>query len=146
MVNDDNAGAGRPPAAEVGMKRTGGFTLLELLLVMVIISILAGMVVISVSGRGQQAKEVRCRADLSVYQRAIEAYALEHNDEYPKTLDELAVENEKGIKYVEQVKKDGFGRAYVYRYPGKSRKYDLYSRGKDGQDGTEDDLSVWDED
>jgi len=33
----------------------------------------------------------------------------------------------------------------VFRYRGKKNKYDLYSRGKDGMDGTEDDISVWDE-
>lgn len=127
------------------MRQNGGFTLIELLLVMVIIGLLAGMVTIAVSGRFTQAAELRCKADLSVYQRAIEAYALEHQDNYPKTLAELAVADAKGIKYIEQIKPDGFGESYVFRYPGKKHKYDLYSRGKDKMDGTEDDISVWDE-
>ena len=127
------------------MRSNGGFTLIELLLVMVIIGLLAGMVTFAVAGHGTEARIIRAKADLSVYQRAIEAYALQHQDNYPKTLAELAVANEYGKRYIEQVKPDGWGRPYVYRCPGKKNKYDLYSRGKDGQDGTEDDISVWDE-
>ncbi|MCL4218950.1 MAG: type II secretion system GspH family protein, partial [Candidatus Hydrogenedentes bacterium] len=72
------------------MNRNGGFTLVELLLVMVIIGILAGAVVISVSGRSTEARIARAKQDLSTFQRAVETYALEHNDKYPKSLSELA--------------------------------------------------------
>lgn len=126
------------------MRNNSGFTLLELILVMVIISILAGTVVVAVSGRGTQAREIRAKSDLRVYQTAIEAYALEHNDQYPKTLNQLATPNRKGIQYVMEIKNDGWGRPYVYNYPGKKNKYDLYSLGADGQAGTADDISVWD--
>ncbi|MCP4645284.1 MAG: prepilin-type N-terminal cleavage/methylation domain-containing protein [bacterium] len=125
------------------MRANGGFTLLELILVMVIIGILAGMVTFAVAGRGTEARELRAKADLSIYQKAIEAYALEHNDQYPKQLSDLV---SKDKSYVIQIKKDGWANPYVYRYPGKKNKYDLYSRGADAQDGTEDDISVWDED
>jgi general secretion pathway protein G len=126
------------------MRNNSGFTLLELILVMVIISILAGTVVVAVSGRGTQAREIRAKSDLRVYQTAIEAYALEHNDQYPKTLSQLATPNKKGIQYVMEIKNDGWGRPYVYNFPGKKNKYDLYSLGADGQTGTADDISVWD--
>ena len=49
------------------MKANEGFSLLELILVMVIMGILAGMVAFAVAGRGNQAREVRAKADLSVY-------------------------------------------------------------------------------
>ena len=123
-----------------------GFSLLELILVMVIMGILAGMVAFAVGGRGNQAREVRARADLSVFQTGIEAYALEHDDKYPKSLSDLAVADSKGRKYVEQIKNDGWQRPYVYSYPGKKNKYDLYSLGADGLAGTGDDISVWDND
>ncbi|MCL4692978.1 MAG: type II secretion system protein GspG [Candidatus Hydrogenedentes bacterium] len=123
------------------MKASGGFTLLELILVMVIIGILAGMVTISVAGRGTEARITLARADLAVYQRAVEAYALEHNDQYPKSLDVL-VGGEK--EYVIKLEKDPWGNPYVFAYPGKKNKYDLYSRGQDAQSGTADDISVWD--
>ena len=128
------------------MKANDGFSLLELILVMVIMSILAGMVAIAVAGRGNQAREVRAKSDLSVYQNAIEAYALEHEDKYPKTLNDLAVPDKKGRSYIQQIKPDGWGQAYVYTYPGKKNKYDLYSMGADEISGTEDDISVWDVD
>ncbi|GMU92565.1 MAG: type II secretion system protein GspG [Candidatus Hydrogenedentota bacterium] len=128
------------------MGENKGFSLLELILVMVIMGILAGMVAFAVGGRGNQAREVRARADLSVYQKAIEAYALEHQDKYPKSLADLAVENKDGRKYIEEIKNDGWGNPYVYSYPGKKHKYDLFSRGADGQSGTADDISVWESD
>ncbi|NUM56534.1 MAG: type II secretion system major pseudopilin GspG [Candidatus Hydrogenedentes bacterium] len=126
------------------MRANEGFSLLELILVMVIMGILAGMVAFAVAGRGNQAREVRARADLSVYQNAIEAYALEHQDKYPKSLSDLAVPNKAGRSYIQQIKPDGWGEQYVYAYPGKKNKYDLYSMGADRISGTEDDISVWD--
>ncbi len=123
------------------MNQNAGFTLLELILVMVIISVLAGMVVINVSGRGTEARETRAKADLATYQRAIEAYALENNDNYPKALNDLVTGKK---KYVVQVKNDAWQQPYVYTSPGKGQPYDLVSRGADGQLGTEDDISVWD--
>jgi len=121
--------------------RTGGFTLLELILVMVIISVLAGMVTFQVAGRGTEARIVRAQNDLSTYQRAVEAYALEHNDEYPKSLNDLAG-GEK--EYITQIKNDPWQNPYVFRFPGKKGKYDLFSRGPDKREGTEDDISIWD--
>jgi general secretion pathway protein G len=127
------------------MTEKSGFTLLELILVMVIISILAGSVVIAVGNRGTQARVVRAKSDLATYQRAIEAFALEHNDKYPKSLNDLGVPDPKTqIKYVEQVKNDPWQNPYVFNVPGKGYKYDLFSRGPDGQTGTPDDVSVWD--
>lgn len=126
------------------MARNAGFTLLELILVMLIIGILAGMVVINVAGRGNQARVLRAQSDLATYQRGLEAYALEHQDEYPSDLNALEKENENGTSYITQIKNDPWGNPYVYRHPGRKEKYDLYSRGADKQDGTEDDISVWD--
>ena len=126
------------------MKANEGFSLLELILVMVIMGILAGMVAFAVAGRGNQAREVRAKADLSVYQNAIEAYALEHEDKYPKSLNDLATPDKKGRSYIQQIKPDGWANAYVCSYPGQKNKYDLYSMGPDGVSNTADDISVWD--
>ncbi|GMW02737.1 MAG: type II secretion system protein GspG [Candidatus Hydrogenedentota bacterium] len=124
------------------MKSNSGFTLLELLLVMVIIGILAGAVAVGVAGRGREARETRAKSDLSTYQRMIEAYALENNDQYPKALNDL-VNGKK--QYVVQIKNDPWGRPYGYKTPGKNRPYDLFTAGMDGQAGTPDDISVWSE-
>src|SRR5690606_19558046 len=111
------------------IQANSGFTLLELLLVMVIIGILAGSVAIAVAGRGKEARVVRAKSDLSTYQRAIEAYALEHNDQYPKSLNDL-VNGDK--QYVIQLKNDPWNRPYIFKVPGKNRPYDLFSAGMDG--------------
>ncbi len=126
------------------MKANEGFSLLELILVMVIMGILAGMVAFAVAGRGNDARRTRAKSDLSVYQNAIEAYALEHEDKYPKSLNDLAIVDKRGRSYIQQIKPDGWTNPYVYSYPGKKNKYDLYSMGPDGISGTEDDISVWD--
>lgn len=123
------------------LSRRGGFTLLELILVMVIMSVLMGTVAFSVAGRGTEARVVRAQADLSTYQRAVEAYALENNDQYPKGLNSLSGGER---EYITKIKNDPWKNPYIFRFPGKKSKYDLMSRGPDGREGTEDDISVWD--
>ncbi len=120
---------------------SSGFTLIELILVMVIIGILAGAVSLNLSGRTQDAMIARVQSDLKVYETAIDLYAMDHNDKFPKALGDLT-----GGKrdYVKEIKNDPWGNPYIFRVPGKNRKpYDLYSRGPDEQAETADDISVW---
>ena len=126
------------------MREESGFTLVELILVTVIISILAGMVSLSVVGRSKQARVSRALGDISTYETAIEAYALDHNDVYPDTLRELA-SGEK--KYVRDLKRDPWGNPYVFIVPGEHHQdsFDVLSMGPDGTAGTEDDVVPWDE-
>ena len=124
------------------MRGQGGFTLLELMLVVVIIGILSGLVAVSVQGRSTKAKQAAASADVITYRNAIEAYALEHDDKYPKSLREL-VGGE--IDYVMEVKPDPWKNEYVFEVPAKrgNHKYDIFSRGPDGIAGNEDDISCW---
>ncbi len=124
------------------MNAKGGFTLIELILVTVIIGILAGMVTLSFQGRVQQSMERAAAGDLKSYETAIDLYALDHNDKYPATLNDL-VGGERD--YVKEVRKDPWGNPYVYRVPGKVRKrsYDVISKGPDGAEGTADDIVPW---
>jgi general secretion pathway protein G len=120
-----------------------GFTLIELILVMVIIGILAGAVSLNLSGRVTDANKARVQSDLKVYETAIDMYAIEHNDNYPKTLSEL---NSGERTYVKEVKNDPWGNPYQLKVPGAGgRPYDLFSTGKDGQPGTEDDITLYGE-
>lgn len=122
------------------MHRNSGFTLIELILVVVIIGILAGMVVMNVGGRVREAQEGRCKGDIATYSNAIDLYALDHNDTYPKTLEDLVSGDR---HYVREIKKDPWGNPYIYK-PGTDTKkadYQVFSAGADSQPGTEDDVT-----
>lgn len=124
------------------MNANGGFTLIELILVTVIIGILAGMVTLTFQGRVQESMERAAMGDIKSYETAIDLYALDNNDKFPASLNDLV-----GGKrdYVKEVKPDPWGNAYVYRVPGKVRKrsYDVFSKGADGAEGTADDIVPW---
>lgn len=130
---------------ETALGKKSGFTLIELILVMVIIAILAGMVTLSFRGRAQEARTNAALGDIKSYESAIELYALENNDAYPDTFDAL-VSGERN--YIRDLKKDPWGNSYVYLIPGQHHKdsFDVYSMGPDGLDGTEDDIAPWDRD
>lgn len=124
------------------MRGNSGFTLIELILVTVIIGILAGAVALNVRGRVTQAGEARAKSDISVYETAIDMYALDHQDQLPKSLNEL-VSGDK--KYVKLIKKDPWGNPYVYVNPGKKNQggYDLSSHGPDKIPNNADDINNW---
>ncbi len=126
------------------MHETSGFTLIELILVTVIIGILAGMVVVTFVGRAEEARIKAAKGDIMSYQNAIDLYALDHNDKYPRALKDL-IGGER--PYLRDYKKDPWGNDYIYEVPGKVHKasYDLYSAGPDNSPGTEDDVKPWEE-
>lgn len=119
-----------------------GFTLIELILVTVIIAVLAGMVTLSLRGTASDAKIRAALGDIKTYQSAIDLFALENNDQFPKTLDAL-VNGPK--KYLRELNRDPWGNPYVYLVPGEHHRdsYDLFSMGPDGQRGTADDVAPW---
>jgi general secretion pathway protein G len=123
------------------MSNKGGFTLVELILVMVIIGILAGAVTLNFSGYVTDANKARVQQDLTAIESAIEIYAIRNNDQYPKALEDL-MSGER--KYLKELKPDPWDNPYVYDVPGKNgRPFELYSRGEDGQPGTADDISLY---
>ncbi len=121
-----------------------GFTLVELMLVTVIIGVLAGAVVLVFTGNATEAKNRRAMADIKMYQTAIDLYALDNNDQNPKSLKAL-VGGKKN--YVRKVVNDPWGNPYIFVIPGKKnpKSYDLSSMGADGQQGTADDIAEWNE-
>ena len=120
----------------------GGFTLIELILVTVIIAILAGMVTLSFRGTGTDAKIRAAQGDVKSYESAIELYALENNDQFPEDLSDLVTGKK---QYLRDLNKDPWGNAYVYLKPGVHHRdsYDVFSMGPDGVRGTEDDVAPW---
>lgn len=118
------------------MSERGGFTLIELILVTVIIGILAGSMVLAFQGRGEEARINRAKQDVVVLQNAIDLYAIDNNDKYPPNLNAL-----KGGKrdYVRKLENDPWGNPY--RYEVKNKGYTVYSMGSDGIAGNEDDVT-----
>ncbi len=128
-----------------------GFTLVELLLVVVIIGALVAMVMPRLAGRSDQARIAAAQADINAnIATALKLYELD-NGRYP-TSDEGLGALLTGVSsainwngpYLERKPIDPWGREYQYDYPGIHRlqNYDLYSLGRDGQE-SDDDVTNW---
>ena len=124
----------------------GGFTLIELMIVVIIIAALAAMVTPSLINRSEEAKAKIAQGDLSSLDTALKLYRLD-TGVYPTTeqgLDILLTATGKG-PYLEKTPIDPWKNKYQYRFPGVHRptSYDLFSSGPDGKEGTEDDIGNW---
>lgn len=122
------------------MRSQGGFTLIELILVTVIIGILAGMVVTTYGGRVHETQVRAAKGDIASYSNAVDLFALDHNDRYPQSLNDL-VGGERN--YVRELRPDPWGNPYNYVPPTDPKKADymIFSSGPDGTPGTEDDVT-----
>jgi general secretion pathway protein G len=119
------------------------FTLLEVLLVLVIIGLLAGLVAPQLFGMREKANVDAARGQVSLLHSACDNFRLSIND-YPANLNQLVQGADLGSKwsgpYLDRVPKDPWGHEYVYEYqPGGARPR-IYSVGRDGQPGTGDDV------
>ena len=133
--------------------RARGFTLLELLVVMVIIGLLAGYVGPKFFGQIGKSEVKAARAQIDALQKSLDQYRLDVG-RYPGTEQGLAVlvtkpadEPKWGGPYLSKaVPKDPWGNDYQYRSPGEHGEYDLLSYGRDGRPGGEGedaDLGSW---
>lgn len=138
-------------------RKQGGFTLIEIMVVVVILGILAALVVPQVMNRPDQAKVTVAKGDIKAIGAALDMYKLD-NYSYPSTqqgLDAL-VEKPGGNPqpknwnrdgYLKRVPKDPWGNEYQYLSPGTQGPYDLYSYGADGKQGGSElnaDIGNWD--
>jgi len=142
------------------LERRHGFTLLEMLIVVTIITILATIVVVNVAGGTDEAKVAKAKADIRSISAALEMYKLD-NDLYPTTEQGLMalLEPSKVKPLPRQFKEGGYlqsrklpvdpwKRQYIYLVPGMTGKpYELISYGADGEPGGDRynaDISCWD--
>ena len=123
-----------------------GFTLIEIMVVVVILGLLAAVVVTQTVGKVDDARIAKAKQDIREIETALTLYRLD-NFRYPTTeqgLDALvnrpadpALSHWKEGGYVKRMSKDPWSRDYVYESPGTHGDYDLYSLGADGQPGGE---------
>lgn len=129
------------------MKGRKGFTLIEIMLVVIIIGVLVAMVMPRLAGRSQEARIAAAKADIfSNISTALDLYELD-NGKYPESLDGLLKKSEDKGPYLKRKPIDPWKRPYRYKsQSAHNMDYDLYSLGPDGQEGTSDDITNWEED
>ena len=135
------------------LRQAAGFTLIEIVIVLTIISILAAGSIYMLKGNVDVAKETRVDGDLQNIMTQLQLYEARNmraptTEQGIKALVEKPTTEplpEKWTALLEAVPKDPWGQEYKYRFPAqKSKKpYDVWSVGKDGADGTEDDIGNW---
>lgn len=134
-----------------------GFTLIEVMVVVVILAILGALVMPKIMSRPDEARVVAARNDIGAMAQALKLYRLD-NHRYPSTDQGMAAlvmgpasgppaPNWRAGGYLEKLPKDPWGAPYQYLEPGAHGEYDLYSLGADGQiggEGSDADITSWD--
>lgn len=135
----------------------GGFTLLEVLLVLAILGVIAAMVVPQLLGRQQDAYVKATKSSINGLDHALQMYAFDHDGEYPagnqnalSSLVEPVDKNGKEMKpYLDKLPTDAWGQVFQYEFPNtkapRSSKPAIWSGGpnKSNEEGTGDDINNW---
>jgi len=129
--------------------RQKGFSLIEIMVVVVIMSILAALIVPNVINRPDQARRIAAKQDIATIMQALKLYSLD-NGKYPTVtqgLEALLGDPAKGIPgYLDKLPKDPWGTPYQYLNPGVYGEVDVFSLGADarpGGEGNDADIGSW---
>jgi general secretion pathway protein G len=134
-----------------------GFTLIEIMVVVVIMGILAALVVPKLMGRTDDARVIAAKQDIATIMQGLRLYKLD-NQRYPTTEQGLqalitkptsgpTADGWKAGGYLDKLPKDPWGNAYQYLSPGVKGEVDVFSFGADGQPGgtgNDADIGSWD--
>lgn len=121
------------------MDKEHGFTLLEIMVVLIIIGLLAALVAPRFIERADEAKVEATKAQMKNIEQALKLYRLQHH-RYPTTsegLKALVTPDRNGKRYLDRMPKDAWGNDFVYLSPGVHGDFDLLSYGADGRPGGE---------
>ena len=141
---------------KAGVKNNCGFTLIEIMVVIVILGLLAALVVPKLIGRTEEAKKTQSRVQIRSIEQALELFKLD-NGFFPTTDQGLEAlvripdtgrtpKNYRKGGYLDRLPKDPWGNAYVYVSPGSHGDYDISSYGADsapGGEGEDADINSW---
>lgn len=133
------------PPCRRGPASISGFTLIEIMVVIVILGVLAALIVPKVLERPDEARAIAAKSDIATIVQALKLYRLD-NQRYPTAEQGLAAliakpeltpvpSNWKAGGYLERLPKDPWGRPYVYLNPGVRGEIEVFSFGADGQPG-----------
>jgi len=125
-----------------------GFTLVEMLLVVMIIATLAALVLPKMVGRGKEAQVTAAAAQIAAFKTSLDAFEVD-NGHFPASLQDLVQQPHDASNwhgpYLDNIPLDPWKHNYIYASPGKHNPngYDISSDGPDGQEGTDDDIVNW---
>ena len=117
-----------------------GFTLVEIMVVIVIIGLLATMVAKNVMSASDEARETKAKADVKAIADAVGWYRSK-SGKMPDSLEVLATKDEKGVSYINELPRDPWDHDYILREGDTPRDFEVISVGPDGNENTEDDIS-----
>lgn len=131
----------------MGLRASKGFTLIEVMVVVVILGILAAIVVPRIMDRPDEARIAKARNDIRTLEQALNLYRLD-NFHYPTTEQGLRAlverpttapepRNWRAGGYLDRLPMDPWGNPYEYAHPGRHGDIDIYSLGADGRPGGE---------
>jgi general secretion pathway protein G len=137
-------------------RQLSGFTLIEIMVVVVIIGLLAAIVAPNVIRQLDRATVTRAQTDIRTINSTLKQFRMDHY-RYPTEQEGLGIltgvapaiseiDERKLVEYLDDLPKDPWGAQYLYRYPGEHDEYDIFTYGADGKEGGEDinaDIGNW---